>query len=987
MSDPDDGTAVLELRVHGVRGTPTESMLGVGADDVQQVAGDQLTGFYRIADGGQPPLRKIPPTMALEAYSWGALTSGVRGVLGWISRVLWLLLLPFALVNLAFWARTQAGQDSGQARWGLRAVRISSLLLTVIAILTPCFVAIDLVGWQCFRANAVACPVLPDWLDPIAALSVGQRLALTSLVPLGALLMLVALSFQSLARYEAAGGDEPVPTLSDTQRNAPRDGLLEHPLMWQGEQRTRRLQRLHVVTALATVVLFTGIHVLVRGHEVRLWPTTAAAALLLLLVMARSLCIDELDLEYRSEPHFQAFGRQIVPWTGPGNALRWLSPTLLAWTALAVVVIHLAVLWTIELPADVQDAAWYGSNLWFITLFVALTILHVIVFVGGRARLWFTLVVAALLLLLAVVGGRILLAEDRDPRAAGWLALTAVVAWALLLGFHWNRARRAENRPAAWGGAGASVLLGAATMVALLFTSAASVAAANFLNSDQQSVADLITVRNERSPVSASGERRLTLAGDVVLDGARVVIENRAIRVTGGTIRTDALTRESDGMASYSMASTMVDQATLLLPPGTTTVRLVASCFGSASDPAYPADAACTGESTGFRTAGSLEVSHSLQVAAANGKVELAVTDPPQTPLVVPQVLVWTPLMQLLLLVLGGSAAAVLVWRFQRSAAGDIRRGVARRDAASARVSAALAHRAERLLDGVGTVTTALALVTLALSAGGRPPWALLEGLRPVATISLYVSLVACAGLIAVGAQVRKSSTARRNAGILWDVTTFWPRAAHPFAPPCYAERVVPEIKARVEWALAEHPSRCVVLSGHSQGSLICVAVANQLPGREHQLRLLTYGSQVRGIYGRVFPAAAGAKALGYVPTPGATRMDEAWPDVPDPQRATTATDPGTGLRHRLQAPDHWVNLFRRTDPLGYRVYSDQDGDLDVVTAEVRPADAGDPGSQVMTHGGYQNTPEYRAVIARWTGETVQEPATGPVDADPLPPP
>ena len=39
----------VELRVHGVHGTSPGAMLGVGDGEVGQVAGDGLTGLYRVA--------------------------------------------------------------------------------------------------------------------------------------------------------------------------------------------------------------------------------------------------------------------------------------------------------------------------------------------------------------------------------------------------------------------------------------------------------------------------------------------------------------------------------------------------------------------------------------------------------------------------------------------------------------------------------------------------------------------------------------------------------------------------------------------------------------------------------------------------------------------------------------------------------------------------------------------------------------------------
>ncbi|WP_077799457.1 hypothetical protein [Streptomyces sp. JHA26] len=133
------------------------------------------------------------------------------------------------------------------------------------------------------------------------------------------------------------------------------------------------------------------------------------------------------------------------------------------------------------------------------------------------------------------------------------------------------------------------------------------------------------------------------------------------------------------------------------------------------------------------------------------------------------------------------------------------------------------------------------------------------------------------------GRRAYKDASARRTIGILWDVGTFWPRAAHPFAPPCYAERAVPDLTWRMAtWTRATGGR--LVISGHSQGSVLAAAAAWQLaPAARKRVALLTYGSPLERLYGRWFPAHFGPDALGSL--------------------------------HR--DVDCWRNLYRRTDPIG----------------------------------------------------------------------
>ncbi|MFH8884812.1 hypothetical protein [Streptomyces californicus] len=151
---------------------------------------------------------------------------------------------------------------------------------------------------------------------------------------------------------------------------------------------------------------------------------------------------------------------------------------------------------------------------------------------------------------------------------------------------------------------------------------------------------------------------------------------------------------------------------------------------------------------------------------------------------------------------------------------------------------------------------------------------------------------------VAGGRRAYKDASARRTIGILWDVGTFWPRAAHPFAPPCYAERAVPDLASRMSAWTATTPRGRLVISGHSQGSVLAASAVWQLPdATRRRVALLTYGSPLERLYGRWFPAYFGPEPL-------------------------------LGLHRSVHC---WRNLWRATDPIGgpVRICADPDPGVD----------------------------------------------------------
>ncbi|WUL61759.1 hypothetical protein OHS16_28605 [Streptomyces sp. NBC_00344] len=214
-----------------------------------------------------------------------------------------------------------------------------------------------------------------------------------------------------------------------------------------------------------------------------------------------------------------------------------------------------------------------------------------------------------------------------------------------------------------------------------------------------------------------------------------------------------------------------------------------------------------------------------------------------------------------------------------------------------------------RLTDSAPSLLGIIAVATLLLGAGAvfgawtsgevpglaaQPAPALIaSAAQSVQAIGSWLVGLGFILFVTWGRRAYRDASARRSVGILWDVGTFWPRAAHPFAPPCYAERAVPDLTWRM-FTWTDVTGGRVVISGHSQGSVLAAAAVWQLPARtRHKVALLTYGSPLERLYGRWFPAYFGPAAL-------------------------------DGLHREVQC---WRNLWRATDPIGGRVMPG--GDVD----------------------------------------------------------
>lgn len=877
MAQEKNVRKVLELRVHGVNNTPPAGMLDLPVDDVQEVLGDDLAGFWRPKKpegaAGRGSRGHVPPGITREAYSWGGLARrSPGGGIGAGSRLLatlitagWALLLPFGLANVAYWTRRVESWTGRRRTPGAAVVRVFGLCLTALLVVTVCDVSMDLIATQCYRDGSLVCSRLPGLVGGLGAADPAVRLAVFSVVPIAVLLGLWRLSSISRSRYERAFGNAPPPpaapdtktATAETAEAEPADTInpvLADDELWKGDVMVTGLARVHLAVGFALVTLcLTWPAVFSSGPDC-LRPKT----------LLSSGCVDQVK------------GLPGGAW-GYGGAL-----------VLALVVLLAAVVFAIVGPGRAgQEIAKRAGVLLFASLL--------------------TLVLAEASMALARPGLGVtssLLGVSALPTALLVLML-ALVAWALFVrlspgaGALWAILVLAALGWVVFDGPGGPIPIAVVVVVMVLHL--------------------LLLPHDERKWQALAGCAPGAFLGLALV--AQNILSSAVVLVVG------------DWLNGSNGASTLV-------PKG-------AGKVGAKTCEVAGGAGACLTVPVPYLLLGAVAVVAAMVLALVAGVAFLR----------------------------SGSR------RDQKSAGAD---GF-ERTVDNARRVARLAHRGEKL---VGVLAGTALLLTVAATVASAAGWldrTSGEGPSPLErSLDLSTAAVALLGAAALGALVKGTGNGRRRPlGVVWDLVSFLPRAAHPFAPPCYAERAVPELTDRVAWWL-EQPKLVVkgqrrggdmvVLSAHSLGGVLAVAaiMRQRLQRHEHahKIRLLTYGSQLRAYFGRFFPELLGPSVLGVPPSLSAslwTRdpwqrqkkedQERSAEPIADKPADRPVTKPGVSDRTR------WRSLWHPTDFIGFPVQSfrvDGDEGIDILADE---ADETGYLLKVLTHSNYPRTSQYPVAL------------------------
>ncbi|MEH1012793.1 hypothetical protein V6U90_06690 [Micromonospora sp. CPCC 206060] len=844
---------VVELRVHGVSNTPPADILcltpepGNDGPTPWLVAGDAMTGFYRSTapDPAEP--------VAVEAYSWGQLTSGARTAKD-VERALWTALLPFTLANVALHARPDIPADPETERWrdrpGVAAwlIRLFCLSLTGTLVLAATGIGVDLIGWQCVDNHCLRrIPGPWEFLGSGWWGTGAHSLAIGLLVPLGLLTVIGLLTWRTY-QYEAA-----MPAGTGAPDPGPLTNPLQDPTFWCGEGQVRRAAVLHLCTGvvIASAVPLGAVLVMdppTGGRAILAWSTVSLLAVPLVITLVA------LGQPYLSR---RAGDTPLGPWSA-----------LIAVLTLAGLVGTVALLLLPDGPAGIPLAdqrppdgctldggvpgcredrslpgfdwiiAWYGTGQAILLLAIGAVSRS-----GRRALLVPATGVVLIVLGCGWLGGWL----PGAPPAPDWLSTPLVAAPAVALaalGLLLPRTPSASGGSpphrqdgVAWGGCGPAVLAGFGWLLGIAYSAGGLYWATDWLNNG--ATPSGLSAITPPLPVMWAGLAFLVALVGLALTGLRAWCLFVGLRRR----RLAALTRPAAPLSGHDLRR--------------------------------------------CRDVAAFQALHRL---------------------------------------VGGHALRLSGW----FAAGTVPLAVAG-------LAGGLAHTRPVPAQPTGWEVVLKTAVDIGDS---------LLGWLPVA-------------ISGVGLLVYRNDTVRRSVGVLWDVGTFWPRAAHPLAPPSYAERAVPQLQTRTAGLLAlpathSYKADAIILSGHSQGAVISAAVILQMPAQwRRRIWFFSYGCQFTRLYGRVFPAFFGPDRLRTL-TAALSHDDGADPD------GGGGTDRPGG-----HAEPGWTNFWRDTDPLGWQVTA---GEREVVVrdpAALHPSGGEVTDPPIRNHSGYPEAPEYRRERAR----------------------
>lgn len=814
ITDAQIAGRIVELRVHGVSGTKPESMLGDPAP--VQVAGDDSGRIFRRGSLIVEPFKRR--ARVVEAFHWGQFTAGSP------TRALWLLLLPFALLNLARFAMLVEHREDGRLlRTAETLLRLLGLALTLTQVVTACYI-----GWQVGMPRA--------WFGG----NPGLRLLVGSVVPLTVIAVHWWLGRQTFI-HDPPGRLTPWRT---------RNGSFDDVGFWRGSPSASLQRANHTLAALGVV---GGLALLRPGWPMLplrpdAWPFIQ---MILLTTNALVLSAGVVTIAWKVPSPTD------TPAPANGMDTADVPPRILRRRRAAVAITVLSILfaaWASDSRSPAQPALAVEAK--------------------GAAVL--SVAVAALLLAVVVAN----------------LFVTVRLGGALRHGLGEDSVSGETNRwyphvPPAfrpfWGGHAAGLLAALAAALGLGFSTGAAYWAAG--------IADNV---EDVSPVFGIwaflwGVLVLAMAVTSLPLSASMLTPKRPVLAwVSALLWVGALT--TAGYAWWRDAETQVielwDLLAYLVPLALAAAAIVTlwrvppmDALRQQVDLDYPASSTVSQDGVAGAEASKRAKQQIVRLwvtTGVRGRYHYAVG--------------MIAGLGGTITILAGAAGGVELWRSHRT-----------------------------------TTDLLVDLTPVEVAEISTPAFSSLVGALGVSVVTAMA-----AGLITLGVRAWRAPTLRSTVGIIWDLLSFWPRLVHPLCPPPYGGRAVLGLATRAV-QLAEARERgglgasAVVLSGHSQGSLVAVAAAAVLdfqamptektPSTKEegfaqtwlardraqdvlpQIAVVGYGSQLQFIYARLFPTYFGFGRMEWL--------------------YNTALRCDADDRFGRRPLPRWRSLYRWTDPIG----------------------------------------------------------------------